>query len=157
MPDDDEAAAAAAALRRATRSTGPARRPRSTTRAASGSTSPRDPQPIGNVVDEVIRDQGWKERSQVAVVLAEWARIVGPELADHVRPETFDDGELVVRAESTAWATQVRLLLPQVQAAVDQEVGRGVVRRIVVQGPQGPTWTAGKRRVKGRGPRDTYG
>jgi predicted nucleic acid-binding Zn ribbon protein len=108
-------------------------------------------------VDEVLAQQGWQERSQVAVLMAEWSRIVGSEVADHVRPETFEDGELLLRAESTSWATQMRLLLPQLQRALDQEVGGGVVRRIVVQGPQAPTWSAGKRRVKGRGPRDTYG
>jgi predicted nucleic acid-binding Zn ribbon protein len=66
-------------------------------------------------------------------------------------------GELALSATSTTWATQVRLLLPELQRAVDAAVGRGVVTRIVVQGPQGPTWRSGSRRVKGRGPRDTYG
>ena len=82
---------------------------------------------------------------------------MGPDLAAHVAPETFDDGRLVLRAESTAWATQVRHLLPGVQRAVDDRVGRGIVREIAVLGPAGPSWKAGPLRVKGRGPRDTYG
>ena len=74
-----------------------------------------------------------------------------------MRPVSFADGELTLQAESTTWATQTRLLLPQLHAAVGERVGKGVVRAIRVRGPQGPTWAAGPRRVKGRGPRDTYG
>jgi predicted nucleic acid-binding Zn ribbon protein len=83
--------------------------------------------------------------------------VVGRDIAEHVRPVSFADGELSLEAESTAWATQVRLLLPQVHRAVDERVGKGVVTAIRIRGPQAPTWTAGPRRVKGRGPRDTYG
>ena len=157
MADEDAAAAAAAAeaLRRATRSTAPAKGARRKPSSAAGVS--RDPEPIGSVVDRLIVDQGWQDRSAVAVLMSDWAQIVGADIADHVAPASFDDGELVLQAESTAWATQMRLLLPQVQRAVDERVGRGVVRRIRVLGPQGPTWTAGPRRVKGRGPRDTYG
>ena len=160
MPDEDDSATAAAeaaaeALRRATRSTAPAKGPRRKPGTSTGAS--RDPEPIGAVVDRLIVDQGWQDRSAVAVLMGEWAQIVGDDVAAHVAPASFDDGELVLQAESTAWATQMRLLLPQVHRAVDERVGRGVVRRIRVLGPQGPTWTAGPRRVKGRGPRDTYG
>jgi predicted nucleic acid-binding Zn ribbon protein len=85
---------------------------------------------------------------------------VGSDLAAHVRPEAFEPdqgGRLVLRADSTAWATQVRLLLPQLRARIDAELGRGVVRDITVVGPAAPSWSAGPRRVRGRGPRDTYG
>lgn len=160
MPDDPEAseqeqaAAASAALRRAARSA--KGRPRSGRRpsAASGS---RDPQPVGEALDEVVVEQGWQDRSSVAVLMAEWDRIVGADVAAHVEPAGFVDGGLVLQADSTAWATQMRLLLPQVQRAIDERLGRGVVDSISVRGPQAPSWSAGPRRVKGRGPRDTYG
>ena len=51
----------------------------------------------------------------------------------------------------------MRLLLPQLRQAIDRAVGTGVVADISVVGPQAPSWTAGPRRVPGRGPRDTYG
>ncbi len=152
----DEAATAAAALRRAAGSTAPRRAPRPrTTRPAFS--DDRDPQPLGAAVEHLVRDQGWQQRTAVALVMAEWADIVGPELADHVRPESFDAGELTLRAESTTWATQVRLLLPQLRQALEGRVGSGTVSNIRIVGPQAPSWSAGPRRVKGRGPRDTYG
>ena len=82
----------------------------------------------------------------MALLFTHWPQIVGEDLASHVSPETFDDGRLVLRAESTAWATQVRHLLPGLHRAVDDRVGRGVVREIVVLGPVGPTWKAGDRK-----------
>lgn len=108
-------------------------------------------------MERLVQEQGWRDRSAVAVLMGEWAQIVGDDMAAHVLPVAFDQGELVLQAESTAWATQVRLLLPQLHRAVDERVGAGVVRAIRIQGPQAPSWGAGTRRVKGRGPRDTYG
>lgn len=157
-PDDPAAAeAAAAALRRATRSTQPARKG-TTRRGRPGTFSDaRDPQPVGVAVERLIEDQGWQRESTVAVLMADWSQVVGPGLADHLQPLSFADGELVCQAESTAWATQVRLLLPQLHRMIDDRVGRGVVSRIRIQGPPAPNWGAGQRRVPGRGPRDTYG
>jgi len=63
----------------------------------------------------------------------------------------------VVRASSTAWATQVRLLQGSLRARIGEVVGADVVREITVLGPAGPSWKHGLRSVRGRGPRDTYG
>lgn len=93
----------------------------------------------------------------MAALRARWAEVVGAEVADHVVPEGFEDAVLTLRADSTAWATQVRLLLADLHRVVDEAVGGGVVRGLRVVGPQAPSWSAGPRRVKGRGPRDTYG
>jgi predicted nucleic acid-binding Zn ribbon protein len=158
-PDQDEAAAAAAAaaaFRRAVRGN-----PRADTRRRRSQgaryADDRDPQSLGSAIDRLVAEEGWSERTAVAALIGDWAGVVGQALADHVRAVGFDDGVLTLEAESTTWATQVRLLLPHVHKAVDDRVGTGVVRRIVIQGPAAPSWTFGPRRVKGRGPRDTYG
>lgn len=159
-PVDDAAAAeaaASAALRRATRSAKPARKNSSRTGPRPTGGTGRDPQTLSAAVDRLIEDQGWTHQSAVAMLMADWSSIVGRDLAEHVQPIGFDDGVLALQAESTTWATQVRLLLPRLHAAVDERVGVGVVRSIRIQGPQGPSWVAGPRRVAGRGPRDTYG
>ncbi len=151
-PRDPAAAAAAAALRRVASSAPPRRR-----RPPSGRPSGRDPELLGSALEHLVRDQGWTEQSAVAVLFSDWAQVVGSDLAAHVVPDSFEDGRLTVRAESTAWATQVRLLLPGLHRAVEAAVGHGVVRSIAVAGPAAPSWVSGPRRVKGRGPRDTYG
>jgi len=70
---------------------------------------------------------------------------------------TLRDGLLSVEAESTAWATQIRLLAPRLLARIAEVAGSGVVTRLTVHGPAGPSWRHGRLRVPGRGPRDTYG
>lgn len=160
MTESDPSAmddAAADALRRATRSTAPRRPTSSSSRTQSPTWTGRDPAPISRAVDDLLAERGWKEDSAIATLMSRWPQIVGSDLAEHVRPTSFAEGVLTLTAESTAWATQVRLLLGDLQRVVNAEVGTGVVTSIRVSGPQAPSWVAGPRRVKGRGPRDTYG
>jgi predicted nucleic acid-binding Zn ribbon protein len=87
-----------------------------------------------------------------------WPEIVGPELAAHTQPETFADGEVIVVADSTAWATQVRLLATTLVRRMNEELGEGTVKRVRVRGPQSGNRSPGGLRVTGgRGSRDTYG
>ena len=90
-------------------------------------------------------------------VFSRWEAIVGREVAQHVTPESYADGRLVVRTDSTAWATQMKLLAPDVVRRLNEVLGDETVRVIDVAGPRAPSWTKGRLRVKGRGPRDTYG
>ena len=117
----------------------------------------RDPQPLGSAVRRLLADRGWTVPVAVSGVLGRWAEIVGPELAAHCRAESFDDGTVVVVADSTAWATQVRLLAPQLVRRLNEQLGDGTVQRVDVRGPGAPSWAKGRLRVRGRGPRDTYG
>jgi len=153
------AAALEAARHSARRRNGAARA--AARRSIAGSSQPygagREPQLFGSLVRRLVADRGWTETAVSAGVLSRWDQIVGPDIADHAAPQSLRDGELVLVAESTAWATQLRLLVPSIQARIAAEVGAGVVKRIRVHGPAAPSWRKGPRRVMGRGPRDTYG
>jgi predicted nucleic acid-binding Zn ribbon protein len=116
-----------------------------------------DPELLGDTLSRLLVDRGWDVPAAVAGVTERWAEIAGAELADHCRPEKFDAGVLNLIAESTAWATQVRMLVPRLHQRIDDVIGRGVVTRIEVRGPSGPDWRRGALRVRGPGPRDTYG
>lgn len=100
---------------------------------------------------------GWRDRLANGQVFGQWTRLVGEEVAEHAQPVTLVDGELTVRASSTAWATQLRLLQRQLLARIASGVGHGVVKRMRIQGPTAPSWRNGPRHIAGRGPRDTYG
>ena len=117
----------------------------------------RDPALLGPVVDEFLIGRGWEHTSIHADVVAKWAEIAGSGLAGHAIPVAVANGVLTLKAESTAWATEVRLLQQFILDAVEQALGVAVVTSIVVNGPTPPNWGAGAWRVKGRGPRDTYG
>lgn len=137
----------------------PGRPRRSTPQRSSSGPDARDPQLLGESVRRLVSDQGWSGPAAVAGVVSSWDQIVGPEVAAHVVPETFDveQGNLVLRADSSAWASVLRLQLGQLSARVSEQVGPGIVRTISVLGPAAPSWKHGPRSVKGRGPRDTYG
>ncbi|GAA1171890.1 hypothetical protein GCM10009584_11020 [Ornithinimicrobium humiphilum] len=117
----------------------------------------RDPLPVGSEIERLVASRGWDAEVQVGSVVGRWADIVGPQVAAHVEVVAFEGTVLTVRAVSTAWATQMRLLLSSVLSRIEQEVGPGVVTEIVVRGPGGPSWRKGPLSSGGRGPRDTYG
>ncbi|MBQ1060709.1 MULTISPECIES: DUF721 domain-containing protein [Micromonospora] len=118
---------------------------------------PRDPQPLGAVLDKLVKARGWQQPAAEATVFGAWEKVVGPEVAQHSRPVKLEDGELTVEARSTAWATQLRLLAGSLLQQIAREVGHNVVRKLHIHGPAAPSWSRGPRRVRGRGPRDTYG
>ncbi len=118
---------------------------------------PRDPQPLGAVLAKLVKARGWQQPAAEATVFGAWERVVGPEVAQHSRPVKLENGELTVEARSTAWATQLRLLAGSLLQQIAREVGHNVVRKLHIHGPAAPSWSRGPRRVRGRGPRDTYG
>jgi len=137
------------------------RRPRRTPPAeqswSGAGPDPRDPATIGSAVDDLVRDRQWERTLRSAGILSRWGHIVGGELAAHCRPVRLEAGRLTCVAESTAWATQIRLLTHSLLERIAAELGPGVVTTLQVQGPTAADWRHGPLRVTGRGPRDTYG
>jgi predicted nucleic acid-binding Zn ribbon protein len=164
QPDGLELARAAARAAAASAGTPPARKkstgPRRRTFTTNSGARPddRDPQLLDQAMGRLIANHGWELDLKVQGVFGRWAELVGSEIADHCTPESFDDGRLVVRTDSTAWATQLKLLTPTVVRRLNEELGHGTVTVIEVLGPHGPSWTKGRLTSRdGRGPRDTYG
>jgi predicted nucleic acid-binding Zn ribbon protein len=118
----------------------------------------RDPQPLGAVLGRLTSERGWQQELAQARVFAEWSTLVGPEVADHCVPVSLTEGELRLAAESTAWATQLRMLAASLLNRLVAELGPTVVTKLLITGPVAPSWSHGGRSVRGaRGPRDTYG
>lgn len=117
-----------------------------------------DPQLVGGLLNDYVSERGWERPMSEARVFADWAALVGAEVAAHSSPTALANGELKVAAESTAWATQLRLLTSSLLARLAAELGPDVVTSIRISGPSGPSWKHGGFSVRGaRGPRDTYG
>ncbi|MGI9587717.1 DciA family protein [Dietzia sp. Alg238-R159] len=118
---------------------------------------PWDPQPLGKLVGQVAKKRGWDDKVTTGRLFAEWDRIVGEDVSAHATPERLEEGILYVRAASTAWATQLRLMSADILRKIAAAMGPGHVRRLKVEGPEKPSWRKGPLHVSGRGPRDTYG
>ncbi len=117
----------------------------------------RDPQPLGRLARDLASSRGWTPRVAEGAVFAQWSQVVGDQIAEHAQPTSLRDGVLTIAAESTAWATQLRMVQAQVLAKIAAAVGEGVVTSLRITGPTAPSWRKGPRHISGRGPRDTYG
>lgn len=119
----------------------------------------RDPRSGKRELDGFFHRQGWEESLRIASVKVRWEEIVGKDMAENCSIYSFKNGRLVMRAHSTNWAQQLQLMMPQLEALFEREVGPGIVKSIKVRGPNADyTWRHGKLAVPGaRGVRDTYG
>jgi len=118
----------------------------------------RDPMAIGAIVNRSLQELGWTGPLSEARLFSQWEAVVGAEIAGRCQPVSLRDGELRIAAESTAWATQLRLLAPQLLKRICAELPPGTVTRLHIAGPSAPSWKHGPWSMRGgRGARDTYG
>ncbi|MGP3998510.1 DUF721 domain-containing protein [Streptomyces sp. 8N706] len=120
----------------------------------------RDPLPLGAAINRLITERGWETPAAVGGVMGRWPQMVGPEVAQHCEPQRYDEDArvLTVQCDSSVWATQLRLLAPQLVARLNADLGQGTVKLIKVLGPGGPSRRFGPLRAPGsQGPGDTYG
>lgn len=117
-----------------------------------------EPEPLKRIMDELVANKDWHKGLAEGNLFANWSSVVGTEIAEHAEPITLLDGRLTIRASSTAWATQLRLLAPDLLRQVQSDDAGVVVEELLIIGPTAPSWKRGLRSIRGsRGPRDTYG
>lgn len=117
----------------------------------------RDPVGVGNALSALTNEMGWIEPLAEAQLVVSWREIVGDNIADHCQPVGVDQGVLTLSTDSSAWATQLRLMRHALLATLANKVPDVPIDSIHVRGPGKPSWKSGPRSVPGRGPRDTYG
>ncbi|MEV7157137.1 DciA family protein [Streptomyces misionensis] len=118
----DLARVALLAAKEAARKRGPeggpaARRPKRLPRSLHRSGDGRDPIGLGAALSRLMSERGWEAPVAGGSVLEHWNEIAGPDFAgpdfaQHVRAVAFDadSGRLDLLPDSTAWATQARLI-----------------------------------------------
>ncbi|MCL1899102.1 MAG: DciA family protein [Promicromonosporaceae bacterium] len=126
-------------------------------KATYGRGNSRDPRLLGDTLQRLFDEQGWAGQVGIGAVVDRWAEVVGRQVADHCQPEDFEETTLTVRADSTAWATQLRLLTPTILRRIDETFSPGLITKVRVLGPSGRTFKRGPLSVPGRGVRDTFG
>jgi predicted nucleic acid-binding Zn ribbon protein len=97
-----------------------------------GAANDRDPVPLGESLDGVVRSlQGGVRNDAGAAqamggVFGRWEVIVGEAVAAHVQPIRLDGRRLIVEVSDPAWATQMRLLTDQVRQRIREVTGTAV-------------------------------
>ena len=117
-----------------------------------------DPEKLSNILNDLVTTRDWKKGIAEGTLFTKWREIVGNEIADHCEPITIFEGRLTIKAESTSWATQLRLITPELLKNIRSRSEGALVEELTVIGPNAPSWKRGLRTIRGaRGPRDTYG
>ena len=117
----------------------------------------RDPDRLGDIVQGLTARLGWDSSLAQSDLMLAWTEIAGEETAAHSHPTGIENGTLSVECESTAWATQLRLMRVQITTRIAEKYPDAGVQSIRFQGPDAPSWKRGPKSIPGRGPRDTYG
>ncbi|MCX6428206.1 MAG: DciA family protein [Actinobacteria bacterium] len=118
---------------------------------------PTDPQPLSDLLTDLVHERQWKSGVAEGTLFSTWPMVIGEEISAHANPVSLIDGVLTLQTTSTAWATQLRLLAPQIIKTIQTSASGALVETVVILGPHAPSWRKGLRTIKGsRGPRDTY-
>ncbi|MCU1403773.1 MAG: hypothetical protein JWQ43_76 [Glaciihabitans sp.] len=117
----------------------------------------RDPYGIDDVLTNLTNRLGWASPLAQADLLASWPDVAGEETAEHSTPVGIEDGVLTVHCDSTAWATQLRLMRGSITTEITKRYPDAGIKSVKFDGPNAPSWKRGLRSIPGRGPRDTYG
>lgn len=117
----------------------------------------REPTGLDDVMDSLTTVMGWSSPLARGELLSAWSRLVGDDIAARSQPVGIEEGVLSVQCDSTAWATQLRMMQGDILTSVVRDFPDAGVTGVRVLGPGAPSWKRGPRSVPGRGPRDTYG
>ena len=117
----------------------------------------RDPHSLSGAFDQLSEEMGWRAPLAEADLLVRWREVVGDQIADHTTPLGIVDETLTIVTDSSAWATQLRLMRHEVLVKLAENMPELTINQISVKAPGAPSWKSGRRSVPGRGPRDTYG
>ena len=68
---------------------------------------------LAGALDALLDRLGAESTAAITGVFAEWPKIVGEQVAQHVTPIKLERGRLIVEIDDPSWATQMRFLEPQ--------------------------------------------
>src|SRR5262249_879789 len=101
---------------------------------------------LSSVLDGLLGDRILRAGRAVGVLGRSWASVVGERLAEESAPVSLDEqGGLLVRASSAAWAAQVRFLSREITESANRVLGAARVAsvRVVVGRQTGPKGGSG--------------
>ena len=81
------------------------------------------PQPIGELVNQVLTELGAGHTARAVRIAESWERAVGREIALHCRPVRLRGDVLEASVDSSVWCQQLQLRKPEILAALRRAVG----------------------------------
>ena len=73
------------------------------------------PTPLAEALQAWVKKKGLIKRMDQAVVVEEWAALVGPQIAKVATPESVTpDGVLRVKVATAPWAAELQMMTPRI-------------------------------------------
>jgi len=91
------------------------------------------PRRVADDLDLLVRRFGAPAGRVTADVFTRWDEAVGPAVAAHARPLALRGTTLVVGVDAPAYATQLRMLVPQLLARLGELAGPGAIEGVDVR------------------------
>lgn len=89
------------------------------------------PEDLGATIARYLSEHGHTERVAQAVVLDDWIRVAGPQIARIAEARNISgDGTLVVAVTTNAWMAELAMHEPEFLARLNEGFERPRVRRI---------------------------
>lgn len=95
----------------------------------------RDPNELFGILENFASNNRWKKQLSIAQLRVSWSQVVGQGIAQHCEISQISNGVLIIRAQSTVWATQLSYLLPQLKKKISQYLNEIEIKEIKVIGP----------------------
>jgi hypothetical protein len=81
-----------------------------------------DPEHIGSILEQLLRNPEWKDKLQAWIPLVHWQKIVGDKIASQSQPESLNNGVLQVRVANSAWLHHFRFLERDLRHKINKEL-----------------------------------
>lgn len=88
------------------------------------------PQPISDVLKDVVEKLSQAKRGDVAKIFAVWGTCAGKQLARHTRPTQLRKGTLKVLVDDSAWFYQANLQRERLLQSLQRKMGAEKVQKI---------------------------
>lgn len=93
----------------------------------------RDPQPIDELLDELLETLGVARPLDVAELVDNWEGLAGEPWGERSRPVLLKDGELVVEVDDGTAATLLKYREADLIERLGDKLGRGLVMTIRIR------------------------
>lgn len=87
--------------------------------------------PLGDLIPEALKNMRLDAHAQVARIAAEWAGIVGPQLAANTRPAHLENKILAIHVSHPAWLFELRgAPAAEILSRLQAQFGKNVVQSL---------------------------
>lgn len=85
---------------------------------------------VGNIVNGVLDEQGWRGRVLEKMAVEIWAEVVGSPMSHHTVAQRFQNGTLFVRARGPQWTQELHFLESRIIARLNGRLRKPIVQKI---------------------------